>query len=498
MNSPQIPPELLKILAQKMGMAGGAMGGAPPPPGMPLPGGVPGAPRQQPQSSAAPAYNIKNDPKAAVGNMAPPQQRPNPTSFQGSGPVGTLISLLGNWHSNKQKSENSEAANAAQALMQAIEGAKTSGDWTPAYVILQNNEKLFNKVYKGWLQKNELQAQEQQKKSKAKPPDPDVQGFEQGVQQFLQKKQQAPPPGPPPQGGAPKALGGYQLPAASPTQALGQQGVSAERQAQAQDPSRGLQGQLTGGETRQKELAGAGLAETPKTAAEMEKYKSTIQKAAIDLQKAQLESKKAETELQIKQAEASTAKEKGSISVELEQKKLMTAQVVLDTARARLSLVAATGGGKLKEPPLKVKTQLDALDKASTMVDALAKNPPSWRLGSAPQELKELQGALRMAGLSSLASTIPSGQGFFVDTKEMISSIKEGLQSYSDSFKQGVKENYPKYKAASATPDKEDDTDEGGEEGSANPEDGDEVENDGYIYKYSGKSKQYELQGKKP
>ena len=27
MNSPQIPPELLKMLAQKMGMAGGAMGG---------------------------------------------------------------------------------------------------------------------------------------------------------------------------------------------------------------------------------------------------------------------------------------------------------------------------------------------------------------------------------------------------------------------------------------------------------------------------------------
>src|SRR6266404_6976519 len=195
----QIPPEMLmKFLAMQMGNAGaafGSPGGGGARPGMPLPGAMPGgAPRpQQPtQSTAAPAYNIRSDPRSNIGSLQPPVQRPAPTEFQGSGPVGALISLLGNWHSNKQKNENSEAANAAQSLMQAIEAAKSTGDWTPAHTILHNNEKLFNKVYKGWLQKNEMQAQEQQKKGKAKPPDPDVQGFEQGVQEFLQKKQSAP------------------------------------------------------------------------------------------------------------------------------------------------------------------------------------------------------------------------------------------------------------------------------------------------------------------
>jgi len=220
-----------------------------------------------------------------------------------------LISLLGNWHSNKQKNENSEAANAAQSLMQAIEAAKSTGDWTPAHTILHNNEKLFNKVYKGWLQKNEMQAQEQQKKSKSKPPDPDVQGFEQGVQQFLQKKQQQ-PQGAPPQGSAPKALGGYQLPGAPAPQQIQQQATSATQQAQRQDPSRGLPGgQLTSGESRQAELAGAGLAQTPKTEAEMAKYQSQMQTAALAVQKAQADAQKAMTELQLKNAEAQTAKE---------------------------------------------------------------------------------------------------------------------------------------------------------------------------------------------
>ncbi len=498
----EIPPEILRILAQRMGQAGGAMGGGGS--GMPLPGGVPGAPRpQQPtQSTAAPAYNIRSDPRSNIGSLPPPVQRPNPTQFQGSGPVGALISLLGNWHSNKQKGENTEAANAAQSLMQTIEAAKSTGDWTPAYTILHNNEKLFNKVYKGWLQKNEMQAQEQQKKGKAKPPDPDVQGFEQGVQQFLQKKQQQ-PQGAPPQGSAPKALGGYQLPGAPAPQQIQQQATSATQQAQRQDPTRGLPGgQLTSGESRQAELSGAGLAQTPKTEAEMAKYQSQMQTAALGVQKAQADAQKAMSELQLKNAEAQTAKEKGVISLDIETKRAAIAQANLDAARARLELIRATGGGKLKEPPIKVKTQLDALDQAQQMLESLEKNVPTWHFGTPPQELRDLQSKLKLAGLSSLASTIPPNAPIWskTDVKGMLATLREGFQSFSDTYKQAVKENYPAYKADKIVPAIEDDTndEEGGEVGGAVPEVGDEV--DGYTFTGGDPNdqKNWKQSGKKP
>src|SRR6266436_6761541 len=124
---------LLPFLAKKLGVnvpsrgAGGAQPNFAQPNQNPTisPARVPGVP----QSSAQSAYSIKQDPKAAVGNFGAPT--PQPISE-----IHGLQSLLLGWHSRKQQSQQAEAANAAQALLQAIEGAKQSGDWTPAYEIL--------------------------------------------------------------------------------------------------------------------------------------------------------------------------------------------------------------------------------------------------------------------------------------------------------------------------------------------------------------------------
>jgi hypothetical protein len=208
---------------------------------------------------------------------------------------------------------------------------------------------------------------------------------------------------------------------------------------------------MRSGEARQAELAGAGLAVTPKTESELAKYQSQMQTAALAVQKAQADAQKATTELQMKNAEAQTAKAKGVISLDIETKRAAIAQANLDAARARLELIRATGGGKLKEPPIKVKTQLDALDQAQQMLDSMEKNPPSWHFGTPPQEIRDLQSKLKLAGLSSLASVIPPNAPVFskTDVKGMLATLKEGFQSFSDTYRQAVKENYPKYKADS-------------------------------------------------
>jgi hypothetical protein len=372
-----------------------------------------------------------------------------------------LISLLGNWHSSKQKSENTEAANAAQSLMQAIEGAKSTGDWTPAYTILHNNEKLFNKVYKGWLQKNEMQAQEQQKKSKAKPPDPDVQGFEQGVQQFLQKKQQQPQGSPPPQGSAPKAMGGYQLPAAPPQQQIQQQATSSAQQAQRQDPARGLPGgQLTSGESRQAELAGAGLATTPKTAAEMEKYKSQMQTAALAVQRAQFESQKAQKEVELKEAEGKIAEKKGAFSLALEEKQLAKANIDLDIARARLAFLRASGGGKSQQPPASLVKILASSDQAESYVKSVLDSRGDK--GFTAQDVQSLQGMLRESGATALAQSLPGWMSRKAPSwlggsgKEDVQSLLDSIKNYKKGLEDTLSERYPawegrKSKTASAS-----------------------------------------------
>lgn len=464
---PALPPEILKRLMALRGQGGQGipgMGGAPPttPPFLP------------PTSSKVP-LGVKTDPSASVGNLPKPIQRPAPTELQGYGPVGTLISLLGNWSARKQKKENTEAANAAQDLLQAIEGAKTTGDWAPAEAILHENEKLFNKVYKGWLQKSEMKQKQSQQKA-----DPDVQGFEAGVQSYMDKKKQQPtqaPAQPQPQ----RQLGGYQLPAASPEQALTQQAVSGERQAVAHDPSRTLQSKLTSGEMRAAEL-GAG---PYKTQAEIEVARARIQESALGVIKAQHEAQKAQSELELKGVEIAGAKEKGAIAVDLERGRLAKAQLDLEIARTKLGIEREKATlGRLSPATLqKLKAQAGAADDVIKYLDSI-KN----QNGFSQDNIVYLQGLLRQAGAAGLASSLPKNWfSRWTSGKSDIQALLDGIRSYRKNLDT----------LSSEKADTTGDTGDEGDTGDAEPEEGDEVPYGGFIYKYNSKSGQYDKTDKK-
>jgi hypothetical protein len=450
-------PEILRILAARMGgQAGGAVGGMPLPP-IGAPGGTPPfqprSPQQPAATSARPAYDIRNDPRAAIGSLQPPIPPRPPTQFEGSGPVGTLLSLLGNWHSSKAKNEQEEAARAAQDLMQAIEGGKASGDWTPAYTILHNNEKLFNKVYKGWLQKNELQAKESQKKQKE--PEPDVQGFEQGVQQFLQKKQQggAAPQGPPPQGSAPRSMGGYFMPQAGPQQALAQQATSAERQATQQDPARTLSTQLTSGETRQGELAKEGLAVTPKLQAELEKYQAEIDKAQLAYQKGQLD-------LQTAQQKAITTGKRDEAALKAIELKNQKAAIDLDIWRQKLANEQAKRSG-LKSVSQSFQLKWQVIQRAENILKNVIANKGQIDKSN----ISTIASLLQSAGATKLASTLSDQQKSnfrpWLFSYSSPQEILDGLNEYKEAYKKAFID--AKEQASPTETDKE--TPEGADEG---------------------------------
>ncbi len=63
--------------------------------------------------------------------------------------VKSLADLLVNRNYRKSQKSLAEATNAARVFMSCVEAK----DYDTALLVLRNNEKLFNKVFKGWLQK---------------------------------------------------------------------------------------------------------------------------------------------------------------------------------------------------------------------------------------------------------------------------------------------------------------------------------------------------------
>jgi hypothetical protein len=475
------------------GMAPQGAGSPMPPPGMPsAPAGPGGTAPFQPsqggtgassQGSPSP-YNIKQDPMSGVGNLQPPipQPRTQTPNFRG-GPVAGLLQLLSSWHNTRQKGEQSEAANAAAALMQSIEGAKQSGDWTPTYNILHTNEKLFNKVYKGWLQQNE--AQQKEKQTKQKPPDPDVQGFEQGVKQYLSKKQAqpngsppqgAPPPqgagpgapqGPPPPGSAPSSIGGYQLPAAGPQQQLQQQAVSAERQAQRQDPGRSLQGQLSSDEQRQVELTKTGMATTPETQARLEteqaKLKAEIQKSYSEVQIAQQNAQKAQFDMQRASTLAQNETTKGGIDLKKSDATYQKALVDLDISKSKLALqvLKTKTGATTKAPPVMLRGKFIAAEQAESYVKSILET--RGKNGFSKQDVQDLQGMLRQAGSTSLANSLNSWWGQHMPNwlggsgQEDVQGLLNSITSYKTGLKQTLDDSFPGWDGKSKAKDEDDD-----------------------------------------
>jgi hypothetical protein len=186
-----------------------------------------------------PATNIKFDPSSATGVMAPPVPKPIISGYQPppggeqltskltpqgsamySGVQG-MMQFVDTWSRKREAKQQSEAENIAQNLMGAIQG----GDTATAHEILNDPKatKLLNKVYKGWLTKTE-------ESKKSKKPDPELQGFEQGMQKYLQGKTQQQPQ-------MPHQMGGYLLPSAGPEQKLKAAQSSAMMQFYQQHPS---------------------------------------------------------------------------------------------------------------------------------------------------------------------------------------------------------------------------------------------------------------------
>ena len=384
------------------------------------PARTPGQPQQQPSAGGG-GPSIKQDPMASVGTMGAPTPQP---IFD----VQSLEQLLAGWKSRKEARQQAEASNAAQALMQAIDSAKTTGDWTDAYTILSHNEKLFNKVYKGWLQKSEQAQKQQQQKQKPEKPDPETQGFEQGVQTHLSKKQQQQQAqakqwqGPPAQGSAARRLGPYILPGASPTQALAQQDVSAQRQYQAQ-------GGLPPGVAKTE-------AELEKLRTEQQKSQTELIKSAREVQKAQYESDKAEAELKLKLAELSAAKDKSTVSLDIEKQKYLTAQANRDKARWQLEK-ARLGAQTAQQPKLTqaTKIKIEAAERAKILIDGL-----TGKDTLEASDIQALQNELKTAGATSLANSIrPGGLWSWVKSKPGQTSDVKSLQSAFSVYYEGLK-----------------------------------------------------------
>lgn len=477
---------LIPLLLQKLKINPNLFSAGGGKPGMPLPqggqsdiipgqmGGKPlgGPSEQSPQEGggAGPQASTTLNPNARVGSLGAPVEQP----LSDFSHIQNLQQLIAGFHDRKQQKQHAEAANAAQALMQAIEGAKQSNDWTPVQDILHENEKLFNKVYKGWLQKAESQKKAAQSQGKS---DPDTQGFEAGIQQFMQGKQQQ---------GPPKTMGGYYLPQASPEQTLGQQDQMAELQAREKDPGRALQDKLTSSESREAQL-GAG---PEKVRAEKEKAEATIKTSAQNLQKAMAESKKADLELQLKQAELQGAKDKSSVSLSIENKKLAEAQLKVDLARQRLQLQILKNktGGVSPAASQKLKERIGASDNVIQYLEGL-----KGQNGFTAENITYLQGLLKQAGAVGLSGQLPKTWfGRWTSNKEDIGALLESMKDYRSNLSSTIKE------AGVKDVDTSDDTEEDDSEvGDAEPQDGDEVPHAGYIYRFDAKSGQYKKTDKK-
>jgi hypothetical protein len=174
-----------------------------------------------------PPAHVTYDPSHATGTMTSPIAQPimptyapppggemlssklTPSGSAAYAGVQGVAQFLSQWQQKREMKQQGEAANIAQNLMQAIQ----NGDTATAHEIMNDPKatKILNKVYKGWL------TPAKQEKKKEKPPDPELQGFEQGLQKQLQqyeagKTQQQPP--------MPRQMGGYLTPSAAPAQMM--------------------------------------------------------------------------------------------------------------------------------------------------------------------------------------------------------------------------------------------------------------------------------------
>lgn len=385
-------------------------------------------PPMQTRQTPSDDFHGRYDPMSSVGFLPPPFEQPAKQGFQPSNMSAELMAkldpqsasifsgvqgitkFLQDSFAKKDQEQHSEAKNAAQALMAALEGAKATGDYRPAEHILENNESLFNKVYKGWLQKSE-EAKKPQKKAKA--PDPDVQGFEQGLQSYMQKGGQPPQPPSTLQG---KSGAKYLMPQASPQQAVGQNQVSQQLQAAKQGQ------EVISPEERMKLHEGN---------IKIQEAEVGLQKAFVELQKAKTEAEKAGTNF----AEQKTLYETRLASEsEKHLKALIDKDITIGELRDKL-IMKQNGGRKPPQITDAEARKANAAEQVSAYLeDMIAKAKPFKA-----NDISALQGMLATAGASATAKGLPKGIWATMWSKpEDVSTFKQSFDKYKDSLKAGI------------------------------------------------------------
>lgn len=450
---PQDPQKLAQFmqLLQRLGPDALGVKGQQQPQAAPQQQQAPEAPQMIPTPVPA-SLHTSFDPTSTIGSLPQPVTTPMSQHNEGSSGSAEILSKLDPkgamqyqtvqgvadfLHSASQKKEETqktEAANAANALMSALEGAKTTGDFSPAEHIFQNNEALFNKVYKGWLQKSE----EAKKPKKVEKADPEVDGFHAGITAYMNKGQQAQGAPQPPSSLQGKSGAKYLMPQAGPEQALKQQTVSAESQAAKQDPNRALGSQMTSDEQRQAELGKAGLTMTPRMQVEMQGF-------AVDFAKADAAMKESANKLTESQSNLKRAQTLGdtaqSVAVEnLKKAEIQnrTALVNLDIARARgqAAMAKAKNGGTI---PPGYRMRWQATTKAEDIIQKAVDRGGDFT----DEEKTSLGGLLASAGAPSLAKLVPKPGKMgavqnFLGMASKPADLLEGITNYKGSLKKAL------------------------------------------------------------
>jgi hypothetical protein len=356
-------------------------------------------------------------------------------------------SFLQNQQNRQDQKDSAEAQNVAMNFAQALDAAQNSPDektraqaMQTLDLILKNKEykKVLDKVYKGWLVKAD---QQQKAKSKQQQPDPETQGFEQGLQKYFQDKaaggaqaQQAQLPQ------MPSQLQGYRMPTAGPAQMLANIKMQEEAKRAMSDPKVMLTSQLNSQEKAEIERGstlGKIEMENKRWAAYAEKSHNDMLRSVADYRRAMADAQRAET--------AAKAGEKAAQSREEEARlRVQKAQVDLDIARQKAQAIHDKLQSGSKTPSNAFMLHRSRVNDALTALANIEKKPPSWYLAGPPDELRNLQSSLKLAGMGALAGIIPT-KGFFPDVKGMLTEIRSGLEREQADIKDRGSVLYPNW-----------------------------------------------------
>src|SRR5215469_2241160 len=392
--------------------------------------------------------NIKYNSSGAGATMPPPQAGPtapgytpppfgaqfmsqlDPKGAATYSAVQGVSQLLTDWNKRQDQKLQSQAANIAQNLMQAIE----SGDTATQHDILNDKHsvKILNKVYKGWLTKA------QEANMPAEPPDPAIAGFEQGIRQHVnskgQQQQSQVQPQLKPQTD-PRVVGGYRIPQSTPAQQLTAAKIDAEKQAAQQDPQRLLETQLNSVEQKQMERIAGGLQVSPSEIERLNAAEAASERKIAAAGLIQAQKDRAAYQKQILDNQG-----KYNVAVANAQGKADAATIL-----GQYRLRAAMQNVKLKVPPASAQMKLKAAQDASAALDGFITGKTKAGLWSAAtgHPFMQLQQQLKAAGLTQLASDLPTFMGTTGEGMDKLKEIKESVDAYVKSYQDTLKGVYP-------------------------------------------------------